>query len=292
MDWNRLAREYLEAHSDTHESVRKVAETIRDSGLGAVTRAVEYDAAIAAKEDSSHFLLAMIADALEDHTLTLDEVEDLKTLRRAFRIEEGDLARYHRPVVADLLSREAALIFEDQGISEHEEVQETRLQEVFGLGYDDFIALLEPEVERLFAAFNERLRNGDPDTWLGTEWSEIRDRLNALSLAKYVQWLRRGGFSRAGYIYLMVNRSMPGMVKVGRTSHPPSKRAAELAGATGVPTPFEVVFDLLVADQFAAEAYVHRVLDERGTRVSGNREFFAIQPDEAVQVMLEARERT
>lgn len=296
MNWSQLAGEYLKEHPETHESIATVLEVIRDSGLDGVTQAVEPDAAVTAKAQSTEFFLLMIADALEDHQLTLEEVAELKTLERALRIEEGDLLRHHGSVVTDLLCQEAALIFEDQGISAAEEAQEFRLQEVFGLGYDEFITLLESEVDRLHASLIARVaefvERGEPENWLGTEWSEVRGRLNALSLTQYVQWLRQGEYSRAGYIYLLVNPSMPGMVKVGRTSQPPSKRAAELTGATGVPTPFEVVFELLVADQFAAEAYVHRVLDERGRRVSGNREFFAVQPDEAIEVMLEARENT
>jgi len=51
-----------------------------------------------------------------------------------------------------------------------------------------------------------------------------------------------------GYIYALVNASMPGLVKVGRTSRDPKDRAAELSGATGVATPFLVVYHEHFAD--------------------------------------------
>jgi hypothetical protein len=116
--------------------------------------------------------------------------------------------------------------------------------------------------------------------------------LAALSFARHVQALQRGSSSRSGYIYLMVNPSMPGMVKIGRTSNPPLHRAAELTAATGVPTPFTVAFELFVPDQFAAEAHVHEILASRGARISEKREFFAVGPSEAIQVMLDARDST
>jgi hypothetical protein len=45
---------------------------------------------------------------------------------------------------------------------------------------------------------------------------------------------------RRGYIYVLSNPSMPGIVKVGRTFREPRARAAELSASTGVPTPFKI----------------------------------------------------
>lgn len=68
---------------------------------------------------------------------------------------------------------------------------------------------------------------------------------------------------------------MPGLVKVGKTRRSPQERAAELsAGVTGVPTPFIVVYEQLFQDCDAAEAFVHTYLEQKGHRVSDNREFF------------------
>jgi hypothetical protein len=255
-----------------------------------ITGAINPDVAAAFKGGSAEFVLHAIAFSLRDHTLTEEEVRELRTLQRVLRIKEGDLVEQHRSKVADLICREAELMFRDDGVSRAEEVKKARLQEVLGLGYDEFMTLLKPEIEQLHQGLMERLRSGTREAWLGTDWLEVRDRLNALSLARFSHWLGESAETTAGYIYLLVNRSMPGMVKVGRTGQPPSRRAIALGG-TGVPTPFEVVFEVLVPDQRAAEAFVHRVLEERGCRVSENREFFAVEPDEVIRLMLEVHDR-
>jgi hypothetical protein len=43
-----------------------------------------------------------------------------------------------------------------------------------------------------------------------------------------------------GYIYVLINQSMEGFIKVGKTARDPKERAKELSQATGVPTPFMV----------------------------------------------------
>lgn len=88
----------------------------------------------------------------------------------------------------------------------------------------------------------------------------------------------------AGMVYAMVNPSMPGLVKVGKTRRSGEVRAAELHG-TGVPTPFIVVYELATADCDATEQLVHAALDPY--RVNGRREFFAVTPQAAIDVMLQ-----
>jgi hypothetical protein len=47
----------------------------------------------------------------------------------------------------------------------------------------------------------------------------------------------------SGFIYVLINVSMDGLVKIGKTQRDPEKRAIELSSATGVPTPFIVAFE-------------------------------------------------
>ena len=91
-----------------------------------------------------------------------------------------------------------------------------------------------------------------------------------------------------GWIYVLVNSSMPGLAKVGRTTKPPENRAAELSGATGVATPFVVAFDQAFEDCCAAEKAIHQELERRGLRLASNREFFRGSVSEVVRVVLEA----
>ena len=96
--------------------------------------------------------------------------------------------------------------------------------------------------------------------------------------------------SEAGYVYALINWSMPGLVKVGITSRTPDERSDELSSATGVPTPFERVFHVLVPDARAAESEIHGKLEARGYRVSGDREFFRAPIEEVVLLLLAARD--
>ncbi|PIY04238.1 MAG: hypothetical protein COZ20_06175 [Gallionellales bacterium CG_4_10_14_3_um_filter_54_96] len=47
----------------------------------------------------------------------------------------------------------------------------------------------------------------------------------------------------SGYVYVLLNQSLPGCVKIGKTTRDTATRAAELSSATGVPTPFMVAYD-------------------------------------------------
>lgn len=88
---------------------------------------------------------------------------------------------------------------------------------------------------------------------------------------------------RPGWVYILTNPSMPGLVKVGFTTRDPTTRAAELTAAAGVPTPFTIAWCRAVADCAAVESTVHRMLDDR--RVSGRREFFRCDLTTARQVV-------
>ena len=44
----------------------------------------------------------------------------------------------------------------------------------------------------------------------------------------------------AGYVYILSNSGMPGLLKIGRTTRSVGDRVAELNSATGVPAPFAV----------------------------------------------------
>ena len=123
--------------------------------------------------------------------------------------------------------------------------------------------------------------------------SEINATLNVAPanpdrLIKAINRLSYGvGCGAAGYLYLLVNPSMEGLVKIGKTTRNPRERAKELGVATGVPTPFILVFDVYVDDCHRAEEYVHTRLGKN--RVSSKREFFQVPTNDAIKVLLEAQ---
>jgi TPR repeat protein len=91
----------------------------------------------------------------------------------------------------------------------------------------------------------------------------------------------------AGYIYALINPSLEGLVKVGKTRRDPTHRVRELSSSTAAPTPFVLAFDVYVDNCSAAESYLHTLLGKRGYRVSETREFFKAPLKEVIKVMLE-----
>lgn len=84
---------------------------------------------------------------------------------------------------------------------------------------------------------------------------------------------------KAGWVYVLPNPGMPGLIKIGFTKHPPHQRARELYG-TGVAFPFEVAYQARCRHYQSVERMAHERLDDK--RVNGGREFFACKVAEAV----------
>lgn len=93
------------------------------------------------------------------------------------------------------------------------------------------------------------------------------------------------GNTTEGYVYVMTNSSIEGQVKIGKTTRDPYERAKELSSATGVPTPFVVVFYKPFKDCHFAEKTIHQYLEKKGYRVNNNREFFSMSIPEAIDVV-------
>lgn len=87
-----------------------------------------------------------------------------------------------------------------------------------------------------------------------------------------------------GFVYVLTNKAMPGLVKVGFSMRSPEERAVELS-TTGVPVPFTVAFSAEVVNPVEAEAAVHLAL--ASYRASPDREFFRVSVEEAVTAVEE-----
>jgi hypothetical protein len=88
-----------------------------------------------------------------------------------------------------------------------------------------------------------------------------------------------------GYIYILTNNSMPGVVKVGKTTRHPSDRASQLSSATGVPEKFVLHHTFEVMDCDHAEKVAHRVLENAYGRPNSSREFFTGDPHGACTLL-------
>jgi hypothetical protein len=85
-------------------------------------------------------------------------------------------------------------------------------------------------------------------------------------------------YQKRGYVYVLSNPSMPGIVKIGRSVEGGKHRARQIY-TTGVPTPFEVQFEILVSEPEYVERAAHDRLAKY--RENGSREFFRCEVDEA-----------
>lgn len=85
-----------------------------------------------------------------------------------------------------------------------------------------------------------------------------------------------------GWLYLLTNPAMPGLVKIGMTTRSPEERAQELA-STGVPMPFHVAAAWAVDDVRAAERDAHEALARY--RVNDQREWFRLTVPAAIKAL-------
>lgn len=96
----------------------------------------------------------------------------------------------------------------------------------------------------------------------------------------------------AGYLYILTNPSLNGQVKIGRTERHPEDRRKEISSATGVPTPFELVYWKFFEDCHKAENTIHKRLEQEGLRVNNSKEFFSISEDQAKNIIEELSKET
>jgi hypothetical protein len=59
-----------------------------------------------------------------------------------------------------------------------------------------------------------------------------------------------------GWVYIIVNKAIKDLIKIGYSSKDPYLRASDFAG-TGVPHKYRVVYDALVDDPYKIEQLVH-----------------------------------
>lgn len=88
-----------------------------------------------------------------------------------------------------------------------------------------------------------------------------------------------------GFVYVLSNQAMPGIVKIGHTMRLADDRAQQLF-TTGVPVAFDVELRLATSAPRTVELEAHRILAQY--RLAGNREFFRIAPTAAMEAVQQA----
>jgi hypothetical protein len=86
-----------------------------------------------------------------------------------------------------------------------------------------------------------------------------------------------------GLVYVLTNEAMPGLVKIGVTLAGDAEGRAGQLYSTGVPLPFDVEYAARVSLPREVERALHNAFRDR--RVNPKREFFRIEPDQAVGLL-------
>jgi len=101
-------------------------------------------------------------------------------------------------------------------------------------------------------------------------------------------WVRYSNFDAKlalgeGWVYILGNKSLPGILKIGYTDRSPSERVREINGATGVIVPWFVVNAFQCKSPAIIERLVHVHLDN--LRINKNKEGFAVSLTQAEDVI-------
>ncbi len=95
-----------------------------------------------------------------------------------------------------------------------------------------------------------------------------------------------------GYVYILTNPCFKeNWVKIGQTDNL-ERRIMELSQATGIPLPFEMYAVLKTTKYKQAETMIHRLVGKLAPdkRINPKREFFNIEPEDAVSIMKDIAE--
>jgi T5orf172 domain len=86
-----------------------------------------------------------------------------------------------------------------------------------------------------------------------------------------------------GIIYVLVNPSMPGIIKIGKTNQEDVKLRMAQLYTTGVPLPFDCVYAAKVKNMDDVEKALHTAFSP--DRLNPRREFFEIEANQAIAII-------
>lgn len=287
--WKEVVAEFVARPSCSSE-LRDYLARFSEGDPREITERLSQALADEQKRGVTAFLVSAIQHAVGDHALSDTEMRELRHVSRLLRIEEGEVLAHHPEEVSQFLGQELERLFEDARIDAQEAIHKVKLQELLGLSYDEFLSLTVPQTEAVLLRLLRHLEAEAVATGVHLPLSRFKSAAMALDTVFCLNLEEHIEGDRSGYLYVLVNPAMPGLIKIGRTSRPPATRVSELSGATGVPVPFVLLYDVRVPDAVAGERYVHQLLEERGARVAGNREFFDVTPSVAVELLLQTRD--
>ena len=137
-------------------------------------------------------------------------------------------------------------------------------------------AKLLDEKKAMNIAFDKALTD-DERNRIKSQLASIDKRLDSIAY--------RESHSKAGWLYVITSPSLPGLVKLGCTRRlNPALRVRELSSSS-LPEPYHAHCFVFSDDCFELENNIHKYFDKE--RVNPDREFFRIEPKEAIDVLKE-----
>lgn len=137
-------------------------------------------------------------------------------------------------------------------------------------------AKLLEEKKAMNIAFDKALTD-DERNKIKSQLASIDKRLDSIAY--------REAHSKAGWLYVITSPSLPGLVKIGCTRRlNPALRVRELSSSS-LPEPYHAHCFVFSDDCFELENNIHKYFDKE--RVNPDREFFRIEPKEAIDVLKE-----
>jgi hypothetical protein len=85
-----------------------------------------------------------------------------------------------------------------------------------------------------------------------------------------------------GYVYILSNDYMEGLIKIGYTTKSIRERMSGLDN-TSIPAPFRLRYAIETEDCEAVEKWLHRIFDDK--RIRNNREFFEIASERVIAAL-------
>lgn len=95
------------------------------------------------KNESLSVVIAFAKSCLTDDYLSDEEMHSIGLLKLFLHIKDGDFIEYGRKnEVQEILTLQLQKMYEDNLINKEEAVSKTKLQELFGLSYDEFLDIV------------------------------------------------------------------------------------------------------------------------------------------------------
>jgi hypothetical protein len=130
---------------------KEIARLIQDNSLSEhsineVLKKYHIKSIIGLKEEMLDLVLMYINIILNDNKLTQNEFTNVKRLKAIFKIRERDFYRYRHHEIKEILYKQLTRIYRDDNrIDDQEALYKVELQELFGLGYDQFLEFANTE---------------------------------------------------------------------------------------------------------------------------------------------------